>query len=81
MKKYYLGNDTMNESELRKVYNYPIYPRDSNIHSVQVFVNIDDGGSGGTHWCAYYVKDNKSLFFVSFGGAADNFLLNQLPKP
>ena len=33
MKKYILKNDTMNESELQKVYNYPIYPRDSKIHS------------------------------------------------
>ena len=31
MKKNNLKNDTMNESELQKVYNYPIYPRDSKI--------------------------------------------------
>ena len=27
MKKYNLKNDTMNESELQKVYIYPIFPR------------------------------------------------------
>ena len=27
MKKYKLKNDTMNESELQRVYNCPIYPR------------------------------------------------------
>ena len=26
MKKYNLKNDTMNESELQRIYNYPIYP-------------------------------------------------------
>ena len=27
MKKYKLKNDTMNESEIQKIFNYPIYPR------------------------------------------------------
>ena len=27
MKKYNLKNDTMNESQLQRVHNYPIYPR------------------------------------------------------
>ena len=31
MKKYNLKNNTMNESQLQKIYNYPIYPRDSKI--------------------------------------------------
>ena len=31
MKKHKLRNDTMNESELQRVYNYPIYTRDSKI--------------------------------------------------
>ena len=26
MKKYNLKDDTMNESQLQRVYNYPIYP-------------------------------------------------------
>ena len=29
MKNFNLKNDTMNESELQRVYNYPIYPRGS----------------------------------------------------
>ena len=29
MKNYKLKNDTMNESQLQKIYNYPLYPRDS----------------------------------------------------
>ena len=36
---------------------------------------------GGTHWCAFYVKDNKSYYFDSFGGQQDKLLLKQLPKP
>ena len=81
MKKYNLKNATMTEIDLQRVYNYPIYPRDSKIYSDQGFVIIDDGRMGGSHWCAFYVKDNKSYYFDSFGGHPDIFLLNQLPKP
>ena len=81
MKKYNLKNDTMNESQLQRVYNYPIYPRDSKIYSDKGFVNIDDGSQNGTHWTVFIVTDMKSYYFDSFGGAPDKFLLNQLPKP
>ena len=50
MEKYNLKNDTMNESQLQKIYNYPIYPRDSKIHSNIGSVNIDNGAKGGTRW-------------------------------
>ena len=60
MKKYNLKNDTVNESRLRKIYNYPIYPIDSKIYSDKRFVNIDNGSQGGTHWTCFLVKDNKS---------------------
>ena len=33
MEKHKLKNDTMNESELQRNYNYPIYTRDSKIYS------------------------------------------------
>ena len=36
---------------------------------------------GGAHLTCYYIKDNKSYYFDSFGGTPDKFLLNQLPKP
>ena len=81
MKKYNLKNDTMNESQLQKIHNYPIYPRDSKIYSDKGFVNIDNGFQGGTHWTCYIVKEKKSYYFDSFGGNPDNFLLNQLNKP
>ena len=71
----------MIESQLQRVYNYNIYPRDSKIHSDKGFVNIDNGSRSGTHWTAFYVKNNKSFYFDSFGGQPDKFLLNQLPKP
>ena len=72
----------MNESHLQKVYNYPFYPRDSKIHSDKGFVNIDNGSRGGTtHWTCFIIKDKKSYYFDSFGGAPDKFLLNQLTKP
>ena len=81
MKKHKLKNNTMNESELQRVYNYPIYPRDSKIHSDKGFVNIDNGSQGGTHWTCFYIKDNKSCYFDSFGGQPDKILLKQSPKP
>ena len=39
----------MNESEIQKIYNYPIYPKNSKIYSERRFGNIDDGSMGGTH--------------------------------
>ena len=81
MKRYKLKNDTMNESQLQRNYNYPIYPRDSIIYSDKAFVNIDDGSRFGTHWTCLIVKNDKSFYFESFGGQLDKFLLNQLPKP
>ena len=81
MKKYNLKNETMKESELQRVYNYSIYPRDSKINSDRGFVNIDNGSRGESHWTCFYIKDNKSYYFDSFGGAPDLFLLKQLPEP
>ena len=63
MRKYKLKIIPMNESELQKYYNYPIYPRDSKIYSDKGFVNSDDGSQGGTHWTCFIVKDNKSYYF------------------
>ena len=43
----------MDESQLRKFYNYPMYPRDSKKYSDRGFVNIDNGSQGGTHWTCF----------------------------
>ena len=81
MKKYKLKKTTMNESELQRIYKYPTYPSGSKIYSNNGFKNIDNGSQGGTHWTCFYIKDNISYYFDSFGGQPDKFLLNQLPKP
>ena len=81
MIKHKLKNDTMNESQLQKIYDYNIYPRDSKIFSDKGFVNIDNGTQGGTHWTCFYIKDKKAYYFDSFGVQPDKFLLKQLPKP
>ena len=81
VKKYKLKNDTMNESELQRVYKYPSYPRDSKTYSDRGFVNIDNGSHRGIHWTCFIVKDKKSFYFDTFGVQPDKFLLNQLPKP
>ena len=71
----------MNESQLQRVFNFSIYPRDSKIFSDKGFSNIDNGSQGGTHWTCFCIKDNKSYYFDSFGGQPDKFILKQLPKP
>ena len=71
----------MNESDLQKVCNCKIYPRDSKIISVRGFVNIQDGSLVGSHWTCFKNENNKSFHFDTFGGQPDKFLLNQLPKP
>ena len=45
-----------------------------------MFVNIDDGVQGGTHWTCFIVQENKSFYSNSFGGHPDKFLLKRLPK-
>ena len=80
MKKYNLKNDTMNESQLQKISEYPIYPRDSRIDYDKGFGNIDDATQGGTPWCCFIIKDNKSSYFDSFGGRPDKFLIKEIPE-
>ena len=53
MKKYNLKNNTTIESDLQRVYKYPIDPRDSKLFSDEGFVNIDNGSQGGTHWTCF----------------------------
>ena len=62
MKKYKLKNKPMNESELKRMYNYPIYARDFKIHSVRRFVSLDNGSESGLHWVSFKLKDNKSYY-------------------
>ena len=35
MKKYYRKDDTTNENDLQRVYNYPIFHRDLKLYSVK----------------------------------------------
>ena len=81
MNRYNLRNDTMNESQLQRVYNYKIYPRVSKINSDKGFIKIDNGSRNGTHWTCFIIKNTKSYYFDSFGGAPYKFLSNDLPKP
>ena len=45
-KKYDLKDDTMNESESKRIFNYKIYPKDSKKLSNKGFIKIDDGRIG-----------------------------------
>ena len=66
----------MNESELQSVCLFHIHPRDTIIYSDKRFINIDIGSMGGSHWTCFRKKDYKSVYFDSFGGEPDKFLLN-----
>ena len=46
MKKCKLKDYTLNESQLQKIYIYPINPRDIKINSDKGFVNKDNGSQG-----------------------------------
>ena len=76
MKKYKLKNDTMNESQLQKIYNYPIYPRDSRIYSDRGFLNIYNGSMGGTHWVAFIIKVISHSTSTRLEPIQTNFYLN-----
>ena len=56
-KKYNLKHDTMIESDLQRVFNYPIYRRDLKITTDKIFVNIDNGSMGGSHWVVFLIKN------------------------
>ena len=71
----------MTGTDLKKVYNYSIYPRNSKVTKNKGFVNNDNGSMGGNHAACFYIKDKKSLYFDSFDGQSDNFLFQQVPKP
>ena len=75
MRKYNLKNNTMNESELQKIYNYPIYPRDrdSKIHSDRGFVNIGNRSMGGSHWVAFIVKITNHIILIVSEELLTNF--------
>ena len=71
----------MNEFDLRRVQNYPIYPRDWKTYSDKGFVNIYNGSQVGTNWTCFIKKNNQLFCSDSFGSQPDKFLINQLPKP
>ena len=80
-KKHNMKDNIKNESYIQSNYNYPINPRDSKIYSDKGCLIMDNGSQSLTHWTCFIVKNNKSYYFDSFGGQADKFILNQLPKP
>ena len=63
----------MDESELKRVYNCPIYPRDSKILSERGFVNIDNESQGGTHWTCFIVKDKNRFTLTRLVVSQINF--------
>ena len=73
MEKQNFKNETMNESDLKRIDNYPICPRDLKFISDKGFVNIHNGSQGRAHWCCFTVKDNKFFEFDSLGVSQVNF--------
>ena len=80
MKKYNLEINTMNESDLQRVYIYNTYPRESKLYSDKRFVNMENASQRGSHWTCFIVKVDKPYYYDSFRRAPDNFLLEQILK-
>ena len=76
-----MKDDTIIESDLQNEYFHPIYLRYSRNVSDKVFVNIDNGQMGGTHWSGFFISDNNSFCFDSFGRQPDELLLDHFSKP
>ena len=81
MEKFMLKDQTMNKSQLQKIYNYPINPRKSKIFSDEGFVNFDDGSMGRTVWTCFCIKDKKSFNSDSFGANPEKVYLSNYMKP
>ena len=54
-------DDTMNDTDLKKVHHFPIYPRYSRFYRNKGFITIFIGEQGGTHWVSFLKKDKKNL--------------------
>ena len=77
MKKYNLKNATMNESDLQRVHNYPIYPRE--IFSDEGIIKNDNGSLGGTHWTCFYIHEkNHFTLIVSVVNQTNFYLIKNL---
>ena len=54
----------MNQSDLRKSFNYLIHPRGSVITINKGYTHIDNGSMGGTHCNCFYMKTKKSYYLI-----------------
>ena len=75
MKKYIVKDGTMNDGELKRVYNVPIYARDSEKITNKKFVTLGNGEQGGTQWRCFYIKYKRTFYFDRFERQAYNFFL------
>ena len=80
MMKHNKKVDTMVEADLKKLYDLPIYPRDSEITTNKGSVVFNTGSMGGPQWVCFSITDKKSYFFHSLGGPLEEFFLTQLSK-
>ena len=76
MRKYNLKDDTMNENDLERVFNYHIYSRGSKRITDKGFVNFDNGEQGGTHWTCIYIKDKNHSTLIRLEVLLMNFYLS-----
>ena len=58
---------------LKNVFNSHRYLKDFIRTTDKGVVAIENGSMEGTYSTGYYRKDNKSVYFGSFGGLPDNF--------
>ena len=66
----------MTETDLKRVLNYYIYPRDPTLNTGKGVVIINNGTMGGTHWTCFCIKDNELIFFIRLVGCLTNINFN-----
>ena len=75
-----MTNDTLTESDIKRVYIYPINLGVSKKFSDKGFVNITIDSILGTHCVCFDIEADIIYYADSFVGVSDISLLIQLPK-
>ena len=67
LKNFEIQESYKNEPRFNGVYSRGNFPKA--IKNGAYVINLDEYADEGTHWIAFYVKDNEITYFDSFGVA------------
>ena len=68
MDKQDLKDDTLTETDVKKLSKFSSFREESKITIYKGFVIIKNGSMRGTHWTQFYVKGKKLFYFDSPDG-------------